>query len=511
MDNRNSGTIKRAITVYVPGNVCNFRCSYCYVSECLRDGHEQAGHFNYSVEHMVEAFRPERIGGNAHITVIGAGETLIPPEVVPFVKGLLHLGHVVELVTNNTLNQRIDELLDTPREDIGRLIVKCSLHWKELKRLHKVEDYFNNIKRIIAAGASSYPFLVICDEYMNELDEIIDICKRELGAVPQCSPCVTAETRADFLKGGVAMTSPACTPAFVKEIDKKFHSKLFEQSVRFLDVDVKRVFCYAGKWSLGVGMGDGVMCKCHNVGIPGNFFENIEEPYIGEPVGCECGIASCCLQYGFYALGLIPEIPEVPTYTEMVCGGREHLFSEEVKALMNVKIGDSEEALSDEEKMQFLMRRMEEKDADIQKYNELIVKYNTVLNDYKQRYEPSSQQLVESLLNIIDEDILDEEHVSRITYGHIIALRQICNEVNDGQRLYTQILKKLYGVIVEKKYYKESFVCCDIKESMHYIDKLPLSVLVIPGEKIEDVEYILDMEDVDALVDFFWKEFEHIL
>ena len=111
MDNRNSGTIKRAITVYVPGNVCNFRCSYCYVSECLRDGHEQAGHFNYSVEHMVEAFRPERIGGNAHITVIGAGETLIPPEVVPFVKGLLHLGHVVELVTNNTLNQRIDELL----------------------------------------------------------------------------------------------------------------------------------------------------------------------------------------------------------------------------------------------------------------------------------------------------------------------------------------------------------------------------------------------------------------
>ena len=239
MDNRNSGTIKRAITVYVPGNVCNFRCSYCYVSECLRDGHEQAGHFNYSVEHMVEAFRPERIGGNAHITVIGAGETLIPPEVVPFVKGLLHLGHVVELVTNNTLNQRIDELLDTPREDIGRLIVKCSLHWKELKRLHKVEDYFNNIKRIIAAGASSYPFLVICDEYMNELDEIIDICKRELGAVPQCTPCVTAETRADFLKGGVAMTSPACTPAFVKEIDKKFHSKLFEQSVRFLDVDLR--------------------------------------------------------------------------------------------------------------------------------------------------------------------------------------------------------------------------------------------------------------------------------
>lgn len=185
MEKKNCNGIKRAITVYVPGNVCNLRCSYCYVSECLRDGHEEVGCFNYSVGHMVEAFRPERIGGKAYITVIGAGETLIPKEVVPFVKGLLHLGHIVEVVTNNTLNDRIDELLDTPKEDIGRLIVKGSLHWKELKRLNKVDDYFNNIRRVIAAGASSFPFLVICDEYMDELDEIAEVCQRELGALPQ--------------------------------------------------------------------------------------------------------------------------------------------------------------------------------------------------------------------------------------------------------------------------------------------------------------------------------------
>ena len=79
-------------------------------------------------------------------------------------------------------------------------------------------------------------------------------------------------------------------------------------------------------------------------------------------------------------------------------------------------------------------------------------------------------------------------------------------------RLSENSINSYYSdVKLYEKYYKESFVCCDIKESMHYIDKLPLSVLVIPGEKIEDVEYILDMEDVDALVDFFWKEFEHIL
>ena len=510
MDNKNSKAIKRAITVYVPGNVCNLRCSYCYVSECLRDGHEQKGYFNYSVDHMIKAFQPERIGGIAHITVIGAGETLIPPEVVPFVKGLLHWGHVVEVVTNNTLNERIDELLDTPREDIGRLIVKCSLHWKELKRLHKVDDYFNNIKRIIAAGASSYPFVVICDEYMDELDEIIDICRQRIGAAPQCTPCVTAETRADFLKSGAAVTSPVCTPKFISEIDKKFHSKLFLQSVRFLDVDVKRIFCYAGKWSFGVGMGDGVMCKCHNVSIPDNFYENIEEPYIGEPVGCECGIASCCLQYGFYGLGLIPEIPDVPTYTEMICGGREHLFSEEVKNLMSVKIGNLEKKLSDEEKMQFLMQRIEEKDSDIRKCNELVLKCNAVLNDYRQKFEPSSQQLVDQLLNIMDEGVWDEVHISYITYGHIKALRNICGEVNDGYRLYVQILRKLYSVIVEKKLYKESFVCCDLNEPMQYIEGLPIIVLVIPGQKIEDVENFLEMADADAIFEIFSEQLEII-
>ena len=54
-------------------------------------------------------------------------------------------------------------------------------------------------------------------------------------------------------------------------------------------------------------------------------------------------------------MGLIPEIQNVPTFTEMVCD-RENLFSDEIKTLMNVKIGDFEEELSEEEKTHFLMQ-----------------------------------------------------------------------------------------------------------------------------------------------------------
>lgn len=42
----------------------------------------------YPLEHMIKSFDPKRIG-IANITVIGRGETLLPKEVVPFIKGLL--------------------------------------------------------------------------------------------------------------------------------------------------------------------------------------------------------------------------------------------------------------------------------------------------------------------------------------------------------------------------------------------------------------------------------------
>lgn len=98
MDNE----VKKTITVYVPGSQCNLRCEYCYVSQCLDESHIEKASFMYPLEHMIKSFDPKRIG-IANITVIGRGETLLPKEVVPFIKGLLSYGHWVEVVTNLTL------------------------------------------------------------------------------------------------------------------------------------------------------------------------------------------------------------------------------------------------------------------------------------------------------------------------------------------------------------------------------------------------------------------------
>jgi len=491
--------IQKEITVYVPGNICNMRCSYCYVSECLMQGHEEKPKFSYSVEHMVEAFRPERIGGIAYFVVIGNGETLLVPEVVPFVKGLLSQGHVVEVVTNNTVDKRIDELLEAPAEDLARLIIKCSLHWKELVRLKKVDSYFANIRKIVAAGASSYPFVVICDEYMEDLEEICETCKRELGVPPHCTPCLISENREEFMRGGVAVTSPACTPEFTEYIDERFHSKIFTEVVRFLDVDPQKIFCYAGKWAFGVGMDTGHVVKCHNVSVGVNFFENIEEPFECDYVGCECGLATCSVQYGLFAQGMIPEVPNVPSYAEMVCD-REGLFSDEVKRLMSVKICDGDRVLSEQERIEFLMNQVVEKN----KYIDALVA------GYREREGAGLKLgLVETLLARMNENKFSYEDLCDITYEHLLQSYKVCTTMENGEAMFKNILERIYSGILLSHEYEGIDVLYDAKAGCAVttgLEKMPITCMVVSDEYCEEMQLALQEKDCRKVARIYYEQ-----
>lgn len=491
--------IQKAITIYVPGNLCNLRCSYCYVSQCLMLNHEEKPVFQYSVEHMVKAFRPERIGGIAYFTVIGGGETLLPLEVVPFVKGLLHQGHVVEVVTNNTLDERIDELLNMPVEDCARLIVKCSLHWNELVRINKVDSYFANIRKIVAAGASSYPFMVICDEYMDKLDEICTTCEREIGVLPQCTPCVVAESREDFLRGGAAVTKPACTPEFVTKIDERMHSKLFKESVRFLNIDPQKVFCYAGKWAFGVWMDSGTVLKCHDIRTNYNFFDNIDEPFEGEYVGCECGVATCGLQYPLFGLGMIPEISNVPTYTEMVCD-REGLFQEEVKSLMDTKICEGKHILTDAEQIDFLMNKICEKNKQLAEMEK---------EKKKAKGGIINAEMVKKLLALVDANKMSYADLKDITYEYFQSVYAVCCTMGNGEMVYKSILEKIYKGLLESHAYDDVDVLYD-SEKAYLISKglleMPITVMVTCEEYFEVMQESLRKRDWREVAQIYYDQ-----
>ncbi len=287
------------------------------------------------------------MGGPAIIGIIGEGETLIPDKVVPFVHGLLEQGHFVEVVTNMSLTHRIDELLDTSKENLKRLLVKGSLHWNELKRLNKIDDYFNNINKVIEAGASSYPFLVISQDYLPFLDEIKTTCLEKLGELPHCTGSLVFDNPDDIKNEDIIKTCPECTPKFNEEMQEKFDSKIYDLFVKFLHIKPTSKFCYAGEWSFIVNLATGDYYKCHFAPSEGDMFKKPQKTLNLTPIGHNCKASSCSLQYNFLSQGLVPEFKNLPNYSELL--DKKRLLNDTARKIFDFKYYDYLPLLSKEE------------------------------------------------------------------------------------------------------------------------------------------------------------------
>lgn len=350
--------VSRAITVYVNGNTCNLQCPYCYVKNSHPNENPEPMRLNYPLDQMIRAFNPERLGGIAEVTVIGSAETLLAKEVVPFVHGLLHYGHIVAVVSNATLSTRIDELLDCPKEDLKNLILKASFHYEELKKRELLSVYFQNIKKTIFSGASAFPFVVISPEYSKHLKEIGELITANLGIKAHCSPCNSINNEFDLRFH--SEFDPQPTEELMQTIDCYFDTRLYRECVRYKEVDVQNTFCYAGRWSLGIDMATGVTYKCHNFRMDSeNFYKDVDKPYQwGEPIGMSCAIESCCLQYNFYSENLLPDFPGKYSYGQLLY--QKGAISEYVRDKLDVKFDDIYE------------RETPEKEAEIALFNKNI-------------------------------------------------------------------------------------------------------------------------------------------
>lgn len=84
--------MKRFIDIHVPITSCNFKCHYCYVTQMEKNETEQVD-FKYSPEIVRKALSKQRLGGVCLFNVCGLGETLIPSQIVQYIKVLLEEGH----------------------------------------------------------------------------------------------------------------------------------------------------------------------------------------------------------------------------------------------------------------------------------------------------------------------------------------------------------------------------------------------------------------------------------
>lgn len=325
--------IKRLILGMIPNQKCNLKCEYCYISQS--DAWEEPEPLQYTVEHIRKCLSRKRLGGICLINLTGNGETMLQPDIVPLISALLDEGHFIEVVTNGTITKRIRELLELPEDQLRRLFFKISFHYKELKRLNIMEQFFDNVKRIHGSGASFTLELMAYDGIEREIDEICKLCKEKTGAV-----CHATIGRNDKRKDKALLTSHSKEE--YRTIWNQLESPMTDFKLRMLGVKRKE-FCYAGSWSLFVNMYNGESQPCYWQPYNQNIFKEPDKPIRFIPVGHTCTQPYCTNAHAHMTWGIIPEIP-TPTYAKMrnrIMENEEEWLSEECKEFFSTKLYDS--------------------------------------------------------------------------------------------------------------------------------------------------------------------------
>lgn len=335
--------IKRFIECLIPVTACNLKCSYCYVIQ--RDNRKnKLPNMKYDICTIKKALTKERFGGSCYFSICGAGETLIPTETLEITKVLLENGHYVNITTNGTLTNRIDEITRFPEYYKSKLQIAFSLHYLELKRLNLIDVFFENVMKVKNAGCSVLVQLNLTDCYLPYIEEIKKICMDRLGTYPQ----IAATREEDDINSEIKLMTKIGKDEYIK-IGRSFNSKLFDFTIANFNVKRKE-FCYAGDWSFTLNLGTGILRRCYNSIFSQNIFENIDKPIKFCAIGKSCNSVFCMNSSHFMSLGVIPEV-NTPTYLELRNRSNVKWYTQEMQTFLSTKLYESNELYSYSKKL----------------------------------------------------------------------------------------------------------------------------------------------------------------
>ncbi len=325
--------IKRFFECLIPVTACNLKCSYCYVIQ--RDNRKnQISNLKYTPDQMGRALTPKRLGGTCYFSICGAGETTIQPELDRIVYNILKQGHYVNITTNGTITNKLEQIVETNKEYIKRLHFAFSFHYLELKKLNLIDVFFENIHMVRAKGASIVVQINMCDDYVPYLDEIRSLCVEKTGAAPQIAATRKEEKNLEKIE--------LLTARSEKEyllLGEEFKSPLFEFTMKNFNVKRKE-FCYAGDWSGILDLSTGIMRRCYSSYLFQDIFKNPNEKIRFQAMGNCCGSPFCMNSSHFMSLGIIPEV-DTPTYAELRNRQEAEWYTDEMKRFLSGKLQDS--------------------------------------------------------------------------------------------------------------------------------------------------------------------------
>lgn len=299
------------IEVLIPITQCNLKCHYCYVIQ--RDNRTNSKPLLPEPFKIREALRKERFGGNMYISLCGAGETTMTPNLLEIVLELLKEGHFVNITTNGTISRFFDAFkgyAEKYPELMKHLNFSFSLHYLEMIRTKSYEKFWRNIEMVRSGGASFVVQINLCDEYEPYLDTIKKDCIEHIGAMPQVAATrdeisekrhnevtlYTEHTREEYVTAGQVMDSP-----------------LFDYTMKNFMVKRKE-FCYAGRLSYVLNLSTGILKPCYCSFNYQNIYHDLSKPIKLYPVGHYCQSPFCMNSSHFMSFGVIPKLKDGPTY-----------------------------------------------------------------------------------------------------------------------------------------------------------------------------------------------------
>lgn len=330
MDNK----IKFFIECLIPITSCNLKCHYCYVIQRHQREMRKA-ELKYPIETIIRGLSRERFGGIGYISICGAGETLIQPEMPELILGLLKEGHYVNITTNGTITHAFERIKSIIEPELLRhLVFSLSFHYLELKRLGWLDRFFDNYRMLREMGCSVLVQLNLCDEYIACFDEIKQLCMEKIGALPQI-----AATRKEInLRNNVELFTKLTKKEYVLE-GSKYDSPLFDFTMKNFMVK-RREFCYAGQWTYTLDLSTGFLKPCYASQLRQNIFKDIESPIKFTAIGCHCRSPFCMNSSHFMSLGVIPSII-TPSYVDLrnrICKDGTEWYNEDAKLFLSGKL-----------------------------------------------------------------------------------------------------------------------------------------------------------------------------
>lgn len=325
--------IKRFIECLIPITACNLSCNYCYIIQRNKRSLKNAV-MKYTPKQIDIAMNKIRWGGTCYFSICGAGETTLQNGIEEIVFSILKNGHYVNITTNGTISVQINKILERCKSFIDHLHFSFSFHYIELLNKNLLDTFFSNVNICKLKGASIIVQFNMCDEYLPYLDDIKNLCIKNVGAQPQI-----AATRKESigLKNVQLLTS--YSEFEYKNFGKNFDSPLFDFTMQNFNIKRKE-FCYAGDWSFSLNLATGILKRCYASCLYQNVFENPKEKIRLLAVGHSCASRFCMNSSHFMSLGVIPEI-ETPTYSYLRNRKNANWYSKNMDCFLSSKLKDS--------------------------------------------------------------------------------------------------------------------------------------------------------------------------